>query len=177
MKKCGIILFNEKEQKYFLVYGRKSNKWGFPKGHMEEGETEKETALREFYEETGFELKNQNLNNRFQIKNNIYFQISISHPNELIQKTTIIPDSNEILKVAWLSFVDILALDIENCNFGLKFWMKKMKNNNVKNFCFSLGMNNMSKNYQVNDKKYQVNDKKYQVNEKNYQVNAVFQPN
>lgn len=129
MKKCGIILFNEKEQKYFLVYGRKSNKWGFPKGHMEVGETEEETALREFYEETGFELKNQDLKNRFQIKNNIYFQISISHPNELIRKTNDIPDSDEILKVAWLSYFDILTLNIENCNFGLKIWIKKKLRN------------------------------------------------
>jgi len=163
MKKCGIILFNEKEQKYFLVYGRKSNKWGFPKGHMESGETEKETALREFYEETGFELKNQDLHNRFQIKNNIYFQISISHPNELIQKTTIIPDSNEILKTAWLSFIDILALDIENCNFGLKFWMKKMKNSQYKVSYRSVNVNNnINKNFNV---------------KKHYHINTLFQPN
>ena len=54
IKKCGIILYNERIQKYFLVYGRKSKKWGFPKGHMENGETEKETTLREFFEETGY---------------------------------------------------------------------------------------------------------------------------
>ena len=55
-KKCGIILFNEETNEFLLVYGKKSNKWGFPKGHNEEGETEIETATREFMEETGYTI-------------------------------------------------------------------------------------------------------------------------
>ena len=31
--------------------------WGFPKGHLEEGETTVEAAEREVFEETGFEVK------------------------------------------------------------------------------------------------------------------------
>jgi 8-oxo-dGTP pyrophosphatase MutT (NUDIX family) len=164
MKKCGIILFNEEEQKYFLVFGRKSSKWGFPKGHMEKGETEKETALREFYEETGFELKNRDLKNRFQIKNNIYFQTSISNPNELVQKNTDIPDSNEILKTDWLSLIDIIALDIQNCNFGLKLWRKKKMNSYN------------DSNYRISYQSVHIKDSTYQVNgmdEKEKYLNSV----
>ncbi len=40
------------EIRYALVQ-QKGGVWGFPKGHMEAGETEKETALREIGEETG----------------------------------------------------------------------------------------------------------------------------
>jgi len=62
-KKCGVIMRDNSINQVLLVYGRKSQKWGFPKGHMEYGETEKETALRELKEETGITLR-QNLDNR-----------------------------------------------------------------------------------------------------------------
>ena len=38
---------------YVLVRHRKNNEYGFPKGHIETGETEEETALREILEECG----------------------------------------------------------------------------------------------------------------------------
>lgn len=37
----------------FCVVHHASGHWGFPKGHPNEGESEKETALRELSEETG----------------------------------------------------------------------------------------------------------------------------
>ena len=40
------------ERKYILITNI-SGHIGFPKGHIEYGETEKQTALREIYEETG----------------------------------------------------------------------------------------------------------------------------
>lgn len=53
-KSCGIIVFHEdeEERKYLLLH-YPSGHWDFPKGHIEEGETEKETAARELLEETG----------------------------------------------------------------------------------------------------------------------------
>lgn len=49
---CGAVLYlmENGEPKYVLV---KSALYGFPKGHVEEGETEEQTALREIREETG----------------------------------------------------------------------------------------------------------------------------
>lgn len=48
-KSCGIIVYHslEKEPKFLLLQSRINNHWSFPKGHMEIGETEKETAIRE----------------------------------------------------------------------------------------------------------------------------------
>lgn len=129
-KKCGIILFDMESQSFFLVYGRKSKKWGFPKGHMEENETERVTALREFFEETGYVFKDEtqiDFNQRFQIKNNIYFQIKIPTREELVQKNKDIPDTNEILLTEWKDVCNILNLNISECNFGLKFWILKKK--------------------------------------------------
>lgn len=48
-KSCGIIVFNE--DKILLVHHNKGH-WGLPKGHVEENETEEETAIRETKEET-----------------------------------------------------------------------------------------------------------------------------
>jgi 8-oxo-dGTP pyrophosphatase MutT (NUDIX family) len=38
---------------FLLIYSRRNNEWGFPKGHIEPNETELETAKREIKEETG----------------------------------------------------------------------------------------------------------------------------
>jgi len=50
---AGIILFNEQEERKFLLLNYPSGHWDFVKGKMEEGETYQTTALRETKEETG----------------------------------------------------------------------------------------------------------------------------
>ena len=51
---CGAVLFVKTPEgvKYVLVKEKNGNV-GFPKGHIEKGETEHECALREIKEETG----------------------------------------------------------------------------------------------------------------------------
>ena len=49
----GIILFNDNEDRKFLLLNYPSKHWDFVKGKMEEGETPHETVLRETNEETG----------------------------------------------------------------------------------------------------------------------------
>ena len=55
-KSCGAVLYADTPdgRRYVLVQGP-DGFWGFPKGHMEAGETERQTALREILEETGAE--------------------------------------------------------------------------------------------------------------------------
>ena len=54
---CGCIIFDkETHSKVLIVYEKNRNFWGFPKGHIEEGETEIETALREVKEEVGLDV-------------------------------------------------------------------------------------------------------------------------
>ena len=54
-KSCGVLPYRmvNGERKFLLVFENYSQCWSLPKGHMEAGETEIETALRELYEETG----------------------------------------------------------------------------------------------------------------------------
>ncbi len=52
---CGCIIV--KDRKVVLVQSGKYGHWSFPKGHMEAGETELETAIREVKEETNIDVK------------------------------------------------------------------------------------------------------------------------
>ena len=51
---CGTVLFTvqDGEIRYLLIRAGEDGYCGFPKGHMERGETEEETAYRETWEET-----------------------------------------------------------------------------------------------------------------------------
>lgn len=53
-KSCGAIVFTRKNgEPLFVVVEEKGGAYSYPKGHMENGETEMETARREIYEEVG----------------------------------------------------------------------------------------------------------------------------
>ena len=57
-KSCGVIPFRQNgAEKEFLLLLQTNHCWSFPKGHMEAGETEEQTALRELREETGLYAK------------------------------------------------------------------------------------------------------------------------
>lgn len=58
-KSCGAVIFRRHSGnvEYLLIKNKKGNNWGFPKGHMEIFETERQTALREVKEETGLSVK------------------------------------------------------------------------------------------------------------------------
>ena len=123
-KRCGIILYHPITGKYLLVRGIDSRKWGFPKGHMEWGEIEEQTAIREFEEETGLTVRAP-FDNRLRFGNNIYFvktQCEERQPN--------IRDTKEIDDVRWFTLPEIDALPKDQCNFGLSMWRKQFASNN-----------------------------------------------
>ena len=53
-KSCGCIIIKDDE---VLLIKHNKGHWDFPKGHMEEGETEKQTAIREVKEETNMDVE------------------------------------------------------------------------------------------------------------------------
>ena len=53
-KSCGCIIINDNK---VLLVQQNDGHWGFPKGHMEENETEIQTAIREVKEETNLDVK------------------------------------------------------------------------------------------------------------------------
>lgn len=56
-RSCGAVVFTRTRNEIcFVIVQGKKGFYGFPKGHMEGNETEKETALREIWEETGLKV-------------------------------------------------------------------------------------------------------------------------
>ena len=55
---CGAVVFTRAGEEIRYVIIRSTEGWyGFPKGHMEAGEGERETALREIREEVGLNVR------------------------------------------------------------------------------------------------------------------------
>lgn len=81
-KTCGAVMFTKKDAKRkYLLITNNSGHIGFPKGHVEFGESEHETAIREVMEETGlkaelitgFRMEYSYINSAGHHKNPVYF--------------------------------------------------------------------------------------------------------
>jgi len=109
-KSAGAVVFYRGEQiEYVLLH---SSYWGFPKGHMEHGEDERQTALREVREEAGLDVtildgfretdsysyrrKGETIE-----KQSVYFVAQAHQRNARL--------SHEHDDLAWLTFEDALA--------------------------------------------------------------------
>ena len=58
IKSCGVVAYKRIENiNHYLIIQSLNGDVGFPKGHMESGESELETAIRELKEETGVDVK------------------------------------------------------------------------------------------------------------------------
>ena len=105
-KSCGgIIVFSEENKDKFLVIKQLSGYYGFPKGHIEDNETEEETALREVYEEVGIKAEiiegfRETLDYRVNkniMKEAVFFLMKSDKKNVTL-------DKNEVLEYAWLDY-------------------------------------------------------------------------
>ena len=58
-RSCGAVIFRRINGKirFLLIKNKRSSNWGFPKGHMEDGESPEDTARREVLEETGIHVE------------------------------------------------------------------------------------------------------------------------
>ena len=115
----GIVL---SEEKVLLVKNKKGDSskdsepwWGYPKGHLEEGEKPSEAAVREVFEETGFEVKIVNTKpiaeSRYEIeRNGEKFQKTVwFYEMEVIEAFKNEPD-DEIEEIALENFDNALGL-------------------------------------------------------------------
>ena len=126
-KSCGCIII--KDNKVLLVYEKNMNFWGFPKGHMEKGENEIETALREVKEEVGLDVE---------IDNEKRYVLNYNVRNE-IDKTTvlyvaspknekIVMQESEIEDAKWCDFEEALnTLTFDNSREMFKNVIEDLK--------------------------------------------------
>ena len=120
---CGAVIFRdtEKERKFLLIRNRRSAHWGFPKGHIELGESEEDTAIREVYEETGLNIK---IIPGFVKKSEYTIQGKIEKSVSIFLAETVETDyklqEEEIEECDWYNFDDALRiLNYENDKYIL----------------------------------------------------------
>lgn len=107
-KSAGAVIYKmvNNEPQFLIIYSKKDIA-GFPKGHVEYGETEEQAALREIFEEVGI---NPELNTEF--KESIFYNIDDTPINKEVvfflakisDDTEINIDENEVNKYEFMSF-------------------------------------------------------------------------
>jgi len=125
-KSVGAVLFREEGSALkFLLLHYKAGHWGFPKGHVENGETEEQTLRREIREETG--IANVNVFTGFREHTKYFFR----RGNETVFKEVVfylasceakeVKISHEHQGFEWLSSEEALSrLTFDNTKFVLK---------------------------------------------------------
>lgn len=76
-RKAGIIILDRICSKILLVQSN-GNKWGVPKGSIEQDETVEDCAIRELFEETGLMIRQSQLEKFIQIYSRTYYIIEHS---------------------------------------------------------------------------------------------------
>ncbi|MBP5237253.1 MAG: tRNA uridine-5-carboxymethylaminomethyl(34) synthesis enzyme MnmG [Clostridia bacterium] len=105
-KSCGCVVFSLDGAgipHIILIRNRKAGNISFPKGHVEAGETERQTAERELFEETGVSL---DITEPFRVT--ISYRISSSATKEVVYFTAFTdmvrlrPQEEEISEIFWI---------------------------------------------------------------------------
>lgn len=108
-KSCGCIIINE-NNKILLIHQLKGH-WGLPKGHVEDNETEEQTAIREVKEETNLDVK-INTNYRYTMeyspKENVEKQVVFFVAKNITDN--IIVQEEEVQGAKWLNIEDAIEL-------------------------------------------------------------------
>ena len=103
-KSCGAVIFRKAGDWYtLLIRHTKGRHISFPKGHVEPGETESQTAEREVLEETGLRVR---IDRRFRAENRYNIRPDTQKLVVIFAATTdqkeIIPQPEEIAEAFWL---------------------------------------------------------------------------
>ena len=125
-KSSGAVVFRQKAgRSLFLLLHYPAGHWGIPKGHVEAGESEEQTAIREIGEETALENVKLDPNFRHEIsyffrrgKETIFKQVTIFLASAESGKVSLSPEHTEFL---WLPFEEALErLTFKNTKNALK---------------------------------------------------------
>ena len=71
IKSCGFLIFRKDPNPSFLLM-RHPSRWDLPKGHVDDGESNRECALRELEEETGITADNISVDEEFKFKHKYF---------------------------------------------------------------------------------------------------------
>ena len=103
-KSCGAVIFRMSDVwKVLLIRHVKGRHISFPKGHVERGETEYDTALREVHEETGLDVRildGFRAENRYNIRYDTQKLVVIFAA--VTDQVRLFPQPEEIAEAYWL---------------------------------------------------------------------------
>lgn len=127
-KSCGCIVLDNNK---VLLVKHNVGHWDFPKGHMELGETEIETAIREVKEETNIDVIIPNNKDKYIVeyspKENVWKQVIFFVAEKIGGE--IIPQKEEIETIQWFELEEA----VERINYeSSKDIMRKVINSRVK---------------------------------------------
>jgi 8-oxo-dGTP pyrophosphatase MutT (NUDIX family) len=125
-KSCGCIIMDR--GKVLLVQETEGH-WGFPKGHVEAGETEFETAIRETKEETNIDVEIDD-SKRYEINYIVREEIDKTVVYFLGKKLNdnIIRQESEINSVEWIPYKEAIErITYDNAKGVLKQVLDDMK--------------------------------------------------
>ena len=88
VKSCGVLVFRSEPVESFLLL-KHPVRYDLPKGHLEDGESEIECALRELWEETGIRADHVDLDLTFRFTSRYRVQLR-KFPGEDVDKTLVI---------------------------------------------------------------------------------------
>lgn len=115
-------------------YGRLVHVYSFPKGHTNINETKLQCAIRECYEETGYNCIELLLSDievkTFSNKNYRYYIIEITKEQvDLILRCEPV-DKHEVIQTMFIPFEKLMKMDRFEYNLGILYFIKIMLNNN-----------------------------------------------
>ena len=110
-KSCGAVIFRKAEDwNVLLIRHTRGRHISFPKGHVEAGETESQTAEREIWEETGLRVlvdRRFRAENRYNIRPDTQKLVVIFAA--VTEQAEITPQPEEIAEAFWLPVEDAAA--------------------------------------------------------------------
>ena len=111
-KSCGAVIYKYIDNELFILLLKHNlGHWSFAKGHVEDSETEHETAIREIREETNLDVT---INSDFRyvityspyegvIKDVVYFLATTNSDNIKAQQS-------EISEIKWFKYEDAISM-------------------------------------------------------------------